>query len=923
MNFKKRTCKSLSLLMALVMSLSINAPAYADHDTTPVLPYTGIPIVTQHTSNALSDARGITMGSFGDLIVADLERNEIFSVNIDNPKNPIITTKQADIQSPVGLADDSYANLYVSSNHEVYKVTATSSEPLPINFGSSLPKKLVFNNSTSTLFGIKQDSISSSRIYSASLDGTGYTVYAPESSLFSGICIGPDGNLYVSDYNANKIIKVTGLDQSTDFITNVPLPTDIIFGLDGYFYVSSLSANGEMIIKYDVNGNQICIFNATDTNPSSLYVDGCGYIYYTQESSDVNLIVGSASTVDSTHIALTMNTSLDNNVSPDQTAFVVDGVASNPTVTDASISGSVVTLTLSSPIVDGDLPRVDYTVPGNSKLRVAVKGFILKSFAHMPVINNVQANQNQAQPTGLAGVAPTFPTGNGKITGTTTEMEFKLSIDSTYNTCSTDETTVSTPATYNVRFKAKTGYNAGTPATVTVPRYSSHKNSDDSSSDGSSASSSGGGSSTAKPTGSVVLVNGNEEKAGTETKTTVNGVTSVTLTVDSSAISKKIEEVLKNNTDNKTNLLEFSVGSSNNATVGLTGDIIKQLEKEDFNVSITKDKVEYVIPASEITIENVANILNVDSDQLKNIEVEVRISEVSADVLAKYNEIANKQEHVFVVPPVEFEIVAKATGTDGVTRETTVSQFSNYVERIIELPANVDQSKITTGIVFNPDGTYSHVPTVVFEKDGKYYAKLNSLTNSTYSVIYNPITVDTVKGHWSEETVNDMASRLVLIDYTNLDPDKAVTRAEFADYIVRALGLYREGEKLDSTFTDISTDSKYQVSIEKAKEWGIISGYPDGTFKADKTVTREEAMVMYAKAMDIANILENRADKLNVYTDKEDVSSWATPSVKRVVNAEIFNGKGNGVLAPKDTLTKAEALTAVRNLLLQAELINK
>jgi hypothetical protein len=167
-----------------------------------------------------------------------------------------------------------------------------------------------------------------------------------------------------------------------------------------------------------------------------------------------------------------------------------------------------------------------------------------------------------------------------------------------------------------------------------------------------------------------------------------------------------------------------------------------------------------------------------------------------------------------------------------------------------------------------------------------------------------------------------MASRLVLTDYTNFEPDEAVTRAEFADYIIKALGLYREGEKVESIFTDVTEGSKYQISIEKAKEWGIISGYPDGTFKADNTVTREEAMVMYARAMDIVNILENKANKLSTYSDKEDVSSWATSSVTKAVNAGIFNGKGNGILAPKDTLTKAEALTAVRNLLLHSELIN-
>ncbi len=64
-------------------------------------------------------------------------------------------------------------------------------------------------------------------------------------------------------------------------------------------------------------------------------------------------------------------------------------------------------------------------------------------------------------------------------------------------------------------------------------------------------------------------------------------------------------------------------------------------------------------------------------------------------------------------------------------------------------------------------------------------------------------------------------------------------------------------------------------------------------------------------------------NQLATYTDSGEVAEWATPSVQRVVNADIFNGKGNGVLAPKGTLTQAEALTAVQNLLVKAELISK
>jgi|AntAceMinimDraft_16_1070373.scaffolds.fasta_scaffold39578_2 hypothetical protein len=82
----------------------------------------------------------------------------------------------------------------------------------------------------------------------------------------------------------------------------------------------------------------------------------------------------------------------------------------------------------------------------------------------------VIANADQAAPTGLAGVTPTIFGGtNGKITGTTTAMEYKLLSGSTYIACLETETTGLAVGTYYVRYAAKTGYNAGTAAEVVVP----------------------------------------------------------------------------------------------------------------------------------------------------------------------------------------------------------------------------------------------------------------------------------------------------------------------------------------------------------------------------------------------------------------------------------------------------------------------
>ncbi len=82
-------------------------------------------------------------------------------------------------------------------------------------------------------------------------------------------------------------------------------------------------------------------------------------------------------------------------------------------------------------------------------------------------------SQDQAAPVGLAGVAPKFSWNDGKITGTTTHMEYrdKGSLNSSWLPVTGTEITGLYAGTYEVRFTAKPGYNPGTPAEVIIPPY--------------------------------------------------------------------------------------------------------------------------------------------------------------------------------------------------------------------------------------------------------------------------------------------------------------------------------------------------------------------------------------------------------------------------------------------------------------------
>ncbi|WP_312832197.1 YDG domain-containing protein [Sedimentibacter saalensis] len=81
-------------------------------------------------------------------------------------------------------------------------------------------------------------------------------------------------------------------------------------------------------------------------------------------------------------------------------------------------------------------------------------------------------NGSQSAPLGLAGVNPTSSSNNdGKITGTTVDMEYKLSSNSEWISIEGTEITGLIPGTYNIRLKEKTGYDPSPATNVTVDQY--------------------------------------------------------------------------------------------------------------------------------------------------------------------------------------------------------------------------------------------------------------------------------------------------------------------------------------------------------------------------------------------------------------------------------------------------------------------
>lgn len=163
-----------------------------------------------------------------------------------------------------------------------------------------------------------------------------------------------------------------------------------------------------------------------------------------------------------------------------------------------------------------------------------------------------------------------------------------------------------------------------------------------------------------------------------------------------------------------------------------------------------------------------------------------------------------------------------------------------------------------------------------------------------------------IKGHWAESAITSWQDKGLISGYTDgtFKPDNSVTRAEFAAMVNKALGLTEKGEV---PFSDVQSGSWYYDAISIAVKAGYCSGYEDGTFKPDATITRAEAAVMIS----LAKGLTQNTAAANGFADAANIPAWAKGYVGAVVGAGYMSGRPDGTFDATNTITRAEAVSSL------------
>jgi phosphodiesterase/alkaline phosphatase D-like protein len=412
-----------------------------------------------------------------------------------------------------------------------------------------------------------------------------------------------------------------------------------------------------------------------------------------------------------------------------------------------------------------------------------------------------------------------------------------------------------------------------------------------------------------------VIVNGEGQDAGSVSTTEQDGKTETTVTVDNG----KLQQILDAKGNNASVVIPVTTGSSVSSVV-MNGQMMSALQSSQATLQVQTTTSTYTLPSDGLDLDEVARQLgeNVPRDDVK---VNITISEPPAETVQVVEDVASEGNFAIMVPAVEFKVECSYGD-----QTVEVKKFNAYVERTIAIPDGVDPYKITTAVVVRPDKTTYHVPTKITVIDGKYYAVINSLTNSTYTVIWHPVAYEDMEDHWAKEAVNDMGSRMIVtgVDEKNYAPDKPITRADFVADVVRALGLNPgEGE---NPYADVLDTDWYCAYVKTAVAYGLLTGGGTAPFAANETVSREEAMTMIKRAMEIAEMeITLNEDEvqalLQAYGDGASVSDMGKESVAACLKAEVTFDLTGGNLLPEAPVKRAEAAVILRLLLQKAELI--
>ena len=158
-----------------------------------------------------------------------------------------------------------------------------------------------------------------------------------------------------------------------------------------------------------------------------------------------------------------------------------------------------------------------------------------------------------------------------------------------------------------------------------------------------------------------------------------------------------------------------------------------------------------------------------------------------------------------------------------------------------------------------------------------------------------------VRGHWAESVIVHMADKGAISGYEDgtFKPDNSITRAET---VVVLQNLFNFTPAMTGEFKDVDDNSWYANAVYAMKAQGIVSGLQSDKFAPSMNISRQDVSVIVARLYGID------ADKnyTTSFVDTDKIVPYAKNAVGFLVGVGVLNGRDGNMFAPTANVTRAE-----------------
>jgi hypothetical protein len=180
---------------------------------------------------------------------------------------------------------------------------------------------------------------------------------------------------------------------------------------------------------------------------------------------------------------------------------------------------------------------------------------------------------------------------------------------------------------------------------------------------------------------------------------------------------------------------------------------------------------------------------------------------------------------------------------------------------------------------------------------------------SSLGFVFAASSTSDIKGHWAESQLNSWIEKGFIEGYADgsFKPNHSITRAEFVALVNHS---FHFTEKTDVSFTDVNSSHWAIEEVARAVKAGYIQGYSDGSFGANKVVSRQEVAVMIGRLLKMESMADDQG--LIGFKDKDTFAEWSKASIRAVTAKKIMQGyAADQTFRPQAPITRAEAVVTL------------